>query len=120
MSNPLKAILFWTPRLLASLFILFLMMFSLDVFEMGGGFGMILLGLLMHNLPPLILLVVLVVCWRRWEWLPALAFGLFVLWYAFFAAGRAEWSGLLILGIPAILVCVLFLLGWIWRRQIRG
>ena len=51
--------IFWTPRILAILFILFLAMFSLDVFESASGFGEILVGLFIHNIPAMILLVVL-------------------------------------------------------------
>jgi len=119
MPKPLKAFLFWTPRILGILFILFLMMFSLDVFEMGGGFGAILLGLFMHNLRPLVLLIVLIVCWQRLEWLPALAFAGFGIWYALVARGVNTSLFLMFVAIPG-LIGLLYLAGWIWRKQIRG
>jgi hypothetical protein len=119
MPKPLKAFLFWTPRILGILFILFLMMFSLDIFEMSDNVGEILLGLLMHNLRPLILLVALLIGWRRLEWLPALAFAAFGIWYVLAAHGVD--SGLfLMFVVTPILIGLLYLAGWIWRKQIRG
>jgi hypothetical protein len=46
-------------------FILFLTMFSLDVFEMEGTFLEKLGGFVMHSIPSLILVVVLLVSWRN-------------------------------------------------------
>ncbi len=57
--------LYWTPRVLSILFILFIAMFSLDIFEGNYGFWGTILGLFMHNIPSLILLAVLIVSWRR-------------------------------------------------------
>lgn len=57
--------LFWTPRILSILFICFITMFSLDVFEPGLSAGEIALGLLMHNIPSLVLIALLIVSWKR-------------------------------------------------------
>ena len=57
--------IFWTPRILAILFILFLALFSLDVFENCNGFLECTLALFMHNLPSLILLVILIISWKH-------------------------------------------------------
>ena len=65
MNKNSKGLLFWLPRILAILLILFLAMFSLDVFEMGGGIGAILVGLLMHNLWTIALIVILIFAWKR-------------------------------------------------------
>lgn len=56
---------FWTPRILVILFIFFLALFSLDVFEGDYGFLGTILGLFMHNLPSLILLVILIISWKH-------------------------------------------------------
>ena len=65
--------IFWTPRILAILFILFLTMFSLDVFEENYGFWGTIVGLFMHNIPSLILLIVLIISWK-YELVGAIAF----------------------------------------------
>jgi len=59
-----KGWLFWTPRILAIIFIIFLALMSLDVFDMNLGFWGTMLGLFMHNIPALVLLVVLLISWK--------------------------------------------------------
>ena len=56
--------IFWTPRILAILFIIFLGLMSLDVFEENYGFWETILGLFMHNIPAMILLIILIISWR--------------------------------------------------------
>jgi hypothetical protein len=112
-----KQILFWTPRILGILFTLFVGMFSLDVFEMGGGIWAILGGFLMHNLATIVMIVALVLGWRR-EWAGAIGFFAAGLWFLRMA-NAGDWGFVLVfVGIP-VLVAVLFLVGWIYRKQIR-
>lgn len=54
----------WAPRVLLILFALFLTVFSLDVIEEGKSAGEIAMGLLVHNLPSMLLLAVLALAWR--------------------------------------------------------
>lgn len=58
--------LYWVPRILTILSILFMMMFSFDVFGGNEPFSRKLLGFLMHNIPVLILIAILIVAWK-WE-----------------------------------------------------
>ena len=74
-----KKLLYWSPRILAILAILFMMMFSLDCFE--GEIKETMLCLVMHNIPAFIIILVLVIAWK-WELIGGI---LFVI--AFFAAG---------------------------------
>jgi len=55
----------WIPRALMILFILFLTMFSFDVFEMEGTLLAKLGGFVMHSIPSLVLVVVLLVAWKN-------------------------------------------------------
>ena len=57
--------IYWTPRILSILFILFLAMFSLDVIEPGRSIGDIIIGLIMHNIPVFILTGLLVIAWKH-------------------------------------------------------
>jgi len=61
-------ILFWTPRILDIILILFLALFSLDVFDSCNGFLSCVLALFIHNIPSIILLLILIACWRKHEW----------------------------------------------------
>lgn len=56
--------IFWTPRIFLILFALFLAIFSLDVFGNDYTFLETVVGLFMHNLPSLVLLVILIISWK--------------------------------------------------------
>jgi hypothetical protein len=118
MSKFLKGFLFWTPRILSILFILFVGLFSLDVFGTGAGFWKTLGGFLIHNIPTFVLIAALVLAWR-WEWVGAACYIGFGVWYIVMSWGRFDWSAPLLLGGIPILVGLLYLAGWIWRKQIR-
>ena len=54
----------WLARAAAVLAILYLSLFSLDIFSSGAPVGAMLLGFLIHNIPSLILIIILVIAWR--------------------------------------------------------
>ncbi len=114
-------VMFWTPRLLSCLFILFLMLFSLDIFESGLGFWGTILGLIMHNIPALILIAVLIVSWKH-ELVGVISFGLAGLLYIILLLinPKLEWymlSWSIIISGPAFLISGLFLMGWYKKRK---
>jgi len=90
-------ILYWIPRILAILSILFMTIFSLDAFDGNESFGMKMLGFLMHNIPVLIILVILLIAWR-WE----LAGG--ILFILAFVAGTIVFHSFI--GNPASLIVI--------------
>ncbi|MBI3174154.1 MAG: hypothetical protein HYZ25_10560 [Chloroflexi bacterium] len=117
MNKNLRSILFWTPRIAGILFILFLSLFALDVFDMGLDFWGTLLALFMHLIPSIVLTIALALAWK-WEWVGALAFLGWPVWYLIAARGF-HWSVYVIIaGIPA-LIGLLFLAGWLWRGKIH-
>ncbi len=110
-------IIFWTPRILSILFICFLALFSLDIFDGNYGFWGTIVGLFMHNIPSLILLTVLIISWKH-EIVGGIFFTLAGLLYLILILKNAlaegfelymiPWS--LIIAAPALLIGVLFLL----------
>ena len=120
MNKPVKQTLFWTPRILSILLIIFVALFSFDVFGEGAGFWETLGAFLLHNIPTFLLLAVLILGWR-WEWVGTLGFVAFGVWYITFALTRGldVTAYLLLAGIP-LLIGLLFLVGWFFRKQIRG
>jgi hypothetical protein len=66
--------LFWKPRIAGILFVLFISIFALDVFDAGYGFWETLLALFMHLLPSIALAIAVALAWRRWEWIGAVLF----------------------------------------------
>ena len=58
-------ILLWLTRIMAILAILFMMMFSLDVFEGNEPFISQLLAFFKHNIPAFLLIIALIIAWRH-------------------------------------------------------
>jgi len=119
MNKTIWKILLWLPRILGILFVLFTSIFSLDIFDMGLGFWGTLVGLLMHLLFPSIALAVVIAFAWRWEWVGALGFGLWAIFYLFRFRGFDVTVYLLMTGIP-VLIAILYLAGWLLRKEIRG
>jgi len=55
----------WVPRIITIVFILFLCVFSLDVFNANISDAEVFYGLLMHNIYPFIIAVILVFSWKK-------------------------------------------------------
>lgn len=117
MNTNLQKTLFWAPRIAGILFVLFISLFALDVFDMGLGFGDTLIALFMHLIPSFILAAAIFLAWK-WEWVGAVLFIGWAVWYIAFMTGFPWIAYLLISGIP-MLVGLLFLAGWVWKNQIR-
>lgn len=86
------------------------MMFSLDVFEMVAPWYEILLGLLIHNIPAFILIIVLYLSWKR-PLVGAIIYttvGIFYGVWMLADQGIGQWLAILSLGIPAIIIGILF------------
>ena len=116
----LNRFVFWSPRILAIIFILFLAMFSLDVFEGNYGFWGTLLGLFMHNIPVFILLAVLVISWKH-ELVGAIAFIFAGLFYIFILI-LSDFKFYMLLWIlnisgPSFLVGILFFIGRLQKKK---
>ena len=121
MENKASKFVFWTPRVLAIIFITFLALMSLDVFGMGLSFREILVGLFMHNIPVFILLVILAISWK-YEIVGGIVFILAGLLYIFLAVRGADnlamalaWS-VQIAGF-AFLIGGFFLANWIKKKK---
>ncbi|MDO9592529.1 MAG: hypothetical protein Q7I98_04955 [Erysipelotrichaceae bacterium] len=116
MSQPVSKTIYWAPRILSILLIAFLTLFSLDVFESASSTREILTGLFIHNLPSIILIIVLIIAWK-YEIVGAIAFILAGLFYIALNIRNAvplpmalTWR--LTLSGPAFLIGILFLMNW--------
>jgi hypothetical protein len=118
MNKPLKQTLFWTPRILGILFVLFLSLFALDIFDMNLGFWGTIVGLFMHLIPSIALAIAVALAWR-WEWIGAALFIGWAIWYVATARGFPWSVYVLIAGIPFV-VGVLFFAGWITKKEVQS
>jgi hypothetical protein len=114
---------YWFPRIASILFIMFLALFSLDVFGNNYTFLETILALLMHNIPVFILIIILWVSWK-YEIVGSVAFILAGLLYI----GQMIWNALsynfefymisysFIIAGPAFVIGILFLINWIRKK----
>lgn len=116
--------IYWTPRVLSILLIVFLAIFSLDVFDGDYGFWGTVLGLLIHNIPSFILLGILIISWK-YEIVGGVAFILAGISFLVFTLVRETIEPRymllalsLILVVPAFLIGILFLVGWFKKKKI--
>jgi hypothetical protein len=96
-----KKILYYLPRVLAIVQIIFISLFALDVFEEKQWF----LALLTHLIPSFILIALIIVAWRR-EKLGGILFlatGFLMLVFTNFQS--------LIISVPVIIIGALFIFG---------
>ncbi|MFB3777857.1 MAG: hypothetical protein ACE141_09600 [Bryobacteraceae bacterium] len=119
MTQPLKHLLFWSPRILCILFALFLSLFALDVFDGKHGFWQTILALLIHLIPVFALVLVLAVTWR-WEWIGALVFPTLGILYIVTTNRRFDWTVYATIAGPLFLLGALFLVNWLYRAQLRS
>lgn len=126
MSHRSRRCLFWAPRALSILFIVFLSMFALDVFSEPLGFWRTALALAVHLVPSFVLIAALILAWR-WEWVGAAVYSaaglLYVVWVASMSrpvppAMRFLWA-LTVAG-PAFVIAGLFLANWVKHGELRA
>jgi hypothetical protein len=110
----LAKIIHWAPRAAAILIILFIGLFSLDVFEMQAPPLELLAGFLIHNIPSILMLVLLVFAWKR----PAVGFVAFLIAAAaftlFFVRDIRALPNLVLFVFPILLIASLFYADWRW------
>ena len=115
-SPRLAKIIHWTPRIAAILIILFMGLFSLDVFGTGASPLEVLGAFLMHNIPSIVMLVLLIFAWKR----PVVGFVAFLVVSAafiiFFVRDFYAVSNLLLFVLPLLLIASLFYADWQWLK----
>ena len=112
--------IYWAPRILAILFILFLTLMSLDVFSSELSFWQTLGALFMHNIPTLVLLVVLLISWK-YEIVGGFAFILAGLLYiVLLLRNPFEWymlSWAIQISGVAFFIGILFFINWFKKKK---
>lgn len=104
----MNKVVYWVPRILAILFIAFISLFALDVFNEYSGWT-IALALLIHLIPSIILIIFLVVAWN-WEKIGGVIFIALGIIFGFAFDAFEYWLGFLLLVLPQFIIGVLFLI----------
>lgn len=119
MMKKLKPFLYWLPRILCILAILFVSVFALDAFQPELTLWQQIQGFIMHLIPSFILLLFLLIAWK-WELIGGIIFVLigivlspFVYMHNYNMNGSV-WMSIGIIAMitfPFIIVGILFILG---------
>ena len=124
MRKKTSTFIYWAPRILSILFLLFLTLMSLDVFSTGLNFWQTAVALFMHNIPVLILLIILIFSWK-YEIVGGVAFILAGIFYIALVSTTAmrtgfEWYyvawAVQISGV-AFFIGIMFLIGWSKKKR---
>lgn len=119
MNKTSKGVVYWTPRILCIAFAAFLSIFAMDVFSMPVDLWHKSVALVMHLVPTGIVLIALMIVWRR-EWIGAVVFPLLAILHLVMTKwGQLHWSGYAVIEGPLFLLGVLFLLNWRNRATLR-
>lgn len=113
MNTKIKRVLYWLPRMLSILFALFISIFALDVFGEGYSASETVMALFMHLIPTFIVVITLIIAWRR-EKIGAILFMALAVIFLVISNGEG-W----IIAIPLLLLGALFLFNWRVNAQLR-
>lgn len=123
MKKRINKFIYWTPRILSIILILFLTIFSWDVFDGNLSFWQTVLALFIHNIPAMFLAIIVWISWK-YEIVGGIAFILAGIahivssiirenidpWYITLAIS-------LIIDGPAFIIGILFLVGWFKKKK---
>jgi len=101
--------LFWIPRVLAILFILFLSLFALDVFTGEVPLIQELGGFVIHLIPSFALIIVLIISWRK-PLTGGIIFILLGLVFTFYFRTYQALLNFLTISFPLIVIGALFII----------
>ena len=111
----LSRFLYYTPRVAGILMIIFVSLFALDVFSMGGNFWQKLFAFLIHAAPSILLAIVMFFAWRK----PVVGFIIFgvaaILFLRFVFFGQDFGAGNFMMFVaPLALISAMFWINWKW------
>lgn len=112
----LNKIILWTPRVLSIALIVLMFLMSLDVFDSDEVWYLIAVGFLIHNIPVFIITIALIISWK-YPFVGAYIFiaaGIFYSVFMLIRGGLDMIGAILSLGIPAILIGILF---WLSKKR---
>jgi hypothetical protein len=120
-------IIYWTPRIICILAILFISLFAADSFDSRLTLGQQLTAFLIHLIPSFILLAFLIIGWK-WELVGGIIFTAVGFGFAPFIfmknyhMNQSIWMSLgiiLMINVPFIIAGILFIIGYYRKKRSR-
>lgn len=105
-------ILFWLPRILSVFFALYILTFMLDIFSQKIS----ITGVLMHLLPPLIVIVITVVAWKM-AFYGGFLYILAGIFYLYLTRESLSWLVFLLVAAPAFIIGILFMISKYFKQK---
>lgn len=113
-----RRLLYWSPRVLGIIFILFISLFSLDVFQEGRGVQETAIAFMMHSIPTAMAAVPLLLAWR-WAWAGAVVYLGLTIFYVCLTWEKFPLMTYVFMCGPLLIMSGLFWLNWIFREQLK-
>ena len=115
----MKKLIYWSPRILGILFVLFLSLFSLDVFTEDISGWDLILGVLIHLSPAIFLLIIVMISWK-YDLVGTLVFIGFAIFYVIAAGFDRPYSWYLAISLPSTIVGILFYFSWLQKLKSKA
>ncbi len=115
----MKNVMIWLPRAIMILFILFISLFALDAFDGDESFIRKLGGFAIHLVPTFILIILLILSWKR-EWIGSIFFIVLGIFYIVWAWGKFPLVTYITISGPLILSGILFRINWVNRKALKN
>lgn len=109
-------VVYWSPRILTILFILFVSLFALDSFSSEKTIAENIAAFFIHLVPSFFLILLLLVAWR-YDWIGTIAFAALGILYIAKSWDRFPFITYLTISGPLFLISILFLISWIKRNH---
>ncbi len=118
--SKLAKFIYWTPRIAGVVIILFVAMFSLDVFDGSGSIWEMLGAFVMHSLPSIFMGIILAIAWKRDE-VGFFAFLIAAIFFLRVLLGNPleNIGSLLLFSGPMAVIAMLFWANWKWKKELH-
>lgn len=105
------SIIHWSARVLGIAFALFISIFAMDVFSANDDFRDTLPALYLHLIPALIVMLFVIISWKR-ELIGGIFFTLLGILYIILEWGKFDWPAYVLIAGPMLILGILYFVGW--------
>lgn len=109
-------IIHWLPRVLGILFVFFIAIFALDVFDEKLKFYQLIIAFLIHLIPSYILIIVLLIAWRN-ELFGSILYAALAIFYLIITGAKFSFIVYLIMMGCLFLISILFLVSFKTKQK---